>query len=477
MTGPRPVSRRENHCTLNLDISFKPTDPDLTWLLLRDSAVPMGIKDTQGNYLLVNAPLRNLACTRWSEGDDILDSHLFPPPMARRIRQADKRLIQDASVFTEEFELDCPDHKLPVLVVEFPILGADAEVIAIGLLVIDSSRRDGHLDASARALARSEQANNRLQKTLRELEVRATTDRLTGAWNRAWLEETLVNEVSRAERYGHPLSILLLDLDHFKLINDEHGHAVGDTVLREFARRIGTCDRGPDSLVRWGGEEFVVLCPNTPLHSAAMLAERIRFVIGERRFADVGRVTCSVGVAEFMVGETWMEWFSRADAALYRAKNAGRDRVDLAPETRDDVDGTDSRYVQLVWRRAYECGHDEIDAQHQDLFRVTNKLLDAVLGERPDDELATAVKHLLDKLAEHFRHEEKIIRAAGFPGAEAHAAVHDDLLERAHEMLTGFITDGRNIGELFVFLAQDIVTRHLLRADRQFFPHLATASA
>lgn len=167
---------------------------------------------------------------------------------------------------------------------------------------------------------------------------KAMIDGLTGLWNRSYFEARLVSELSLARRARQPLACLMLDLDHFKHINDRHGHPFGDEVLRSIGQLLGEASRNEDVVCRYGGEEFVILAPNTSAEAAAELAERVRSTI-ERftwncRGQDV-KVTCSVGVADLQHGTPSV--LELADAALYQAKHAGRNRVvvaDLPPQTR-----------------------------------------------------------------------------------------------------------------------------------------------
>ncbi len=169
-----------------------------------------------------------------------------------------------------------------------------------------------------------------LQAANAELQRLATTDRLTGAWNRAHLEETLVGEMGRAERYQQPLSLLIFDIDHFKAINDTHGHLVGDEVLIELIRRIRAHLRAVDVLARWGGEEFVLLLPHCGAAEALQVAEKLRALVAESPFPVAGWVTASFGLAQWQPKESLDTWLKRADDALYAAKAAGRNRVRLA---------------------------------------------------------------------------------------------------------------------------------------------------
>lgn len=165
----------------------------------------------------------------------------------------------------------------------------------------------------------------------------AATDPLTGLLNRGNLWPCLSALIASAERYGRRLGCMLIDLDEFKKVNDEHGHEAGDDVLREVARRFHSQCRGSDSVLRYGGEEFLILAPETPPDAASALAARIKHAISSRPFVvrSFGRmtalpVTISVGLANWHGGLTGEQLIARADGALLRAKRSGRDRVVVA---------------------------------------------------------------------------------------------------------------------------------------------------
>jgi diguanylate cyclase (GGDEF)-like protein len=167
----------------------------------------------------------------------------------------------------------------------------------------------------------------------RIVERQALVDGLTGLANRRQGEDSLTAEIARAERLGTPFTLVLADLDDFKVVNDAHGHAVGDDVLREFASVLRTTVRDSDLAGRWGGEEFLLLLPGADAVGGAQLAERIRASLSERSFAgrdgQVVTVTCSFGVAQHHAGGDERELFAAADRALYRAKREGKNRVEL----------------------------------------------------------------------------------------------------------------------------------------------------
>ena len=162
---------------------------------------------------------------------------------------------------------------------------------------------------------------------------RSMTDALTGLRNRYGLQRSLQREVADARRYGRPLTCLMIDLDHFKHVNDTYGHAAGDAALVQVARVLTEVVRGSDVVCRYGGEEFLVLAPETGLDGALALGEKIRAAAKERAYGDGERVfplTFSIGASQLRDGESAHDMIARADDALYHAKESGRDRVEAA---------------------------------------------------------------------------------------------------------------------------------------------------
>ncbi len=172
--------------------------------------------------------------------------------------------------------------------------------------------------------------NAELQALTLRLEEMATTDALTAIYNRRKFNQLIKTEIARAQRYGEPLSLIILDIDHFKQVNDTFGHKAGDRVLVALANLMRSTSRAVDIIARWGGEEFVVLAPGTDVTTAATAAERLRERIARRSFPSCGAVTASFGVAGYRAGDTADQLFTRADGALYKAKQKGRNRVEVA---------------------------------------------------------------------------------------------------------------------------------------------------
>jgi diguanylate cyclase len=203
---------------------------------------------------------------------------------------------------------------------------------------IEQQRRaqlDERLNHMTSRLKAVEQESTHLRAHLRQRRVEAMRDPLTGIANRLAFEERLAREYARCKRHGHPLSLLVLDVDHFKSINDGYGHKAGDRALKLIARQLRGNLRESDFLGRYGGEEFVALLPDTPHEGVAGVAEKLRLAIENSDFHHHGKkvpVTISIGYAHFLTGERSEDVFQRADEALYRAKAEGRNRCCGSPE-------------------------------------------------------------------------------------------------------------------------------------------------
>jgi diguanylate cyclase (GGDEF)-like protein/PAS domain S-box-containing protein len=170
--------------------------------------------------------------------------------------------------------------------------------------------------------------NAELEEKVREVEYISNTDSLTSIANRKKFEEELKKEAARANRYSHPLSLSIFDLDFFKNINDTHGHKTGDLVLQKISRLVLNHIRKVDFFARWGGEEFTIIFPDLDLENTILVAEKLRTLISQYEIEPDLFVTCSFGVSEYVEDELVEEMFQRADRALYRAKELGRNRVE-----------------------------------------------------------------------------------------------------------------------------------------------------
>jgi diguanylate cyclase (GGDEF)-like protein len=241
-----------------------------------------------------------------------------------------------------------PDREthIEIALTQDPALHIDVQLVPLRAV---SDEQPGFLivarDITSRRLAQSalEEANERLREHVREIErlqgelrEQANSDALTGLYNRRHLDEMLPRILERAGRGGLPVSAILIDLDHFKAVNDRHGHEAGDALLEEIGRQLAVRTRPEDIACRYGGEEFALILPHTPLAVALERAESIRAAFRAVRIAEIAAdppPTLSAGIAVFPEhGITQDALLRAADRALYCAKEAGRDCVRVAGE-------------------------------------------------------------------------------------------------------------------------------------------------
>lgn len=194
------------------------------------------------------------------------------------------------------------------------------------IVTIDSFRSLLEQEVQARTAELLEK-NRELERLNLELERQATRDALTGAYNRMKFDTFLESEVRRCSRYQRAMTLAMLDIDHFKSVNDRHGHPGGDTVLRQLVSLVRDHIRESDVLARWGGEEFMILFIETPLDESRHVSEKLRQRIESHAFDVVGSLTCSIGLTELRPDDTPESLNDRVDEALYEAKRNGRNRL------------------------------------------------------------------------------------------------------------------------------------------------------
>ncbi|WP_240377934.1 GGDEF domain-containing protein [Bacillus piscicola] len=214
----------------------------------------------------------------------------------------------------------------PGLYETVPAIAACVEAIFLSLALGDKinlikKEMNSHLEEKV------QERTQQLEEATRRLEQLANTDRLTNIPNRMSLDLDLDTQLQEATANGTPFSLILLDVDHFKAVNDQYGHQVGDMVLTETANLLKDNVRKTDKIGRWGGEEFLVISPHTEIEEAQELAERIRQCFETHSFEEVDQTTASFGVASYVEGDTLKSLLSRCDKALYEAKEKGRNLV------------------------------------------------------------------------------------------------------------------------------------------------------
>ncbi len=281
--------------------------------------------------------------------EDLLDQSAQPSRAPLDVILLDGTTLPASQVATilPRFAAELRSRSDTRTVSQIALLPADAEDLAAILLdigvddVVEAPVTDGELSLRLDAALRRKYQSDRLRETVRDGLRAAVTDPLTGLYNRRYVQPHLVRMAEAARRAGTDFAMMVLDIDHFKAINDSYGHAVGDRVLIGVARRLTACLRGEDLVARIGGEEFMVAMPDATVAEAQVAAERLREAISGRPF-DIGpagkpiTVTMSIGVAmaaQLCAGDTFGgidALFDRADAALYRAKTSGRNMVNVA---------------------------------------------------------------------------------------------------------------------------------------------------
>jgi diguanylate cyclase (GGDEF)-like protein/PAS domain S-box-containing protein len=289
-------------------------------------AAPVGawVTTTDGTFEHVNP-----ACSRlWGyEPTELVGQHftvVVPPESRIRLRAVHDRLIAGGGQVREEWELLAQDRsRHRVAANACRVLGGDGQYRKV-TFVVDVSEQDRLAGALAQADAELAEANLRLAHL-------AAHDSLTGLPDHRRSHELLVQAMEIAERYGRDLAVAVVDLDRFKVINDTFGHMEGDQVLIEFARQVQNQLRAVDAVGRLGGEEFLVVLPETTAAGAVVVLDRVRTACWDHLHTPDGRpVEFNAGVVGFVAHEIPQMLLRRADAALARAKDAGRNRTELA---------------------------------------------------------------------------------------------------------------------------------------------------
>lgn len=292
-------------------------------------------------------------------------------------------------------------------------------------------------------------------------------DKLTGIYNRSYLDERILEETELANRHGTPLSILFFDLDHFKNVNDTYGHSYGDMVLKEITIAVKEHLRKSDVFARWGGEEFAILMPATTLLGAVNTSEKIRAKLEAVVHPAVGQVTASFGAAEYFADEYIGSWFNRVDKALYIAKTNGRNTVSASEDSRSDI----SVQVKIKWTDEWLCGNESIDKDHIDLLKYGNALIESSYNLNTRGELIENTGIFIDLVKKHFENEENILRRVGYSKLDEHVEYHRTLIEKALNLRQNLEEGGADSKELFHYLMNEVVIGHLAKEDSKFFSY------
>lgn len=296
----------------------------------------------------------------------------------------------------------------------------------------------------------------------------AIKDQLTGLYNRYYFEKVVAEEVKRCDRADMPLSMIIFDLDHFKHVNDDYGHDVGDEVLKRIAQKVSKGIRNSDKLVRWGGEEFAILLPDTSEFSAEVLAEKMRELIEKAEMPFEGNITASFGIALRLPYEPFTEWFRRVDQALLSAKASGRNCVRVAESAKE------KHYispVKLIWTEQFNSGHPTIDKEHRQLFALANKLIEYGFKAETLGKAMSVYKDITQHIEMHLSHEEDILKAIDYPedALQNHKKIHRRLLEMMQMQSEALALGKTKPSDVFLRLVEEVVFNHMLIEDLKFY--------
>ena len=276
--------------------------------------------DLEGNFTSLNKAAERISGYSSSEVIGMPFEHFVAPEYHPLVKQMTELKLAGRDSTIYEVELLTKNGRRIPIELNTRLMFENGKPVGIQGIARDSRMRKKLEDDLRRRNEELEEANTTIRSLMNE-------DSLTKLANRRSLEDTLAKAISLAKRSGHPLTLVLCDVDRFKSINDNFGHAAGDEILSAFGGLLGISCRKEDTAARYGGEEFVLLLPNTPLEAAIEFAERVRIRTESLSVPSGARITASFGVTAFTPEDTSDTFISRADAALYLAKERGRNQV------------------------------------------------------------------------------------------------------------------------------------------------------
>ncbi len=296
----------------------------------------------------------------------------------------------------------------------------------------------------------------------------ASTDALTQIPNRTKLYAEIDRIMAEADETHMPVSAAMFDLDFFKDVNDAFGHPAGDLVLKNTATLCRDIIRPSDTIYRLGGEEFLIIMPQTDIEGAHSATRKLRIAIAEYRHDQVGIVTASFGIAERRPKETFASWYKRTDNAVYEAKRIGRNCVvrDSEIETRPIIS------IGLAWRVEWESGFPAIDFQHHSIHKLGVRLMELAIGDTPLATLLTEIDFMQKAILDHFVFEESILESVRFEHLDTHRLIHQKLLNKGKMLKRAFSEGNVNPSLVYSFIVNDLIVGHIIDEDTKFFPYL-----
>lgn len=433
------------------------SESELFTIAFNHAAIGMAIVDISGQWLKVNQSFCNL--TEYTEEE--LTNLTFqdithPDDLQEDLSQVQKLLNKEIESYQLEKRYITKTGKVVHIILSVSLVYNDAGAPSFFISQI--------------------QDITKLKSYESELLKLVSEDYLTGIGNRRYFYEQAEREIRRSGRTKLPISILMIDIDHFKRINDIHGHKVGDDVLKQIASVIKSSIRSIDILGRVGGEEFATLFPETNDTQAYILAERIRNRVATSTLQIPNRenATVSIGVATFCGDSTPLDQrIQQADKTLYRAKELGRNRTETFIDSQSiemhSKMASHSTLVNLAWNKSFESGNSQIDTQHMSLFEASNELLSCLIECEDTSQCFASLDRLVDHVKNHFETEEAILRAAKFGDIDRHARIHTQLVTKLLAIKNSLAHNPHAIGEVFSFISVDVIRNHLVLEDTKFF--------
>jgi len=301
-----------------------------------------------------------------------------------------------------------------------------------------------------------------------ELESKYILDRFTGVYTRDYFNFRLKEEVSHVQRNKYPIAMIYFDLDHFKNVNDVYGHSAGDEVLLEVVAVVKSIIRIEDVFSRWGGDEFILLLPNTDLNGAKFVADRIRSEIESLEISKAYGVTASIGYSQWKLKEYLESWFLRTDQALYTSKNTGKNKVTVSDHMLEK-----NILVRVDWDGASNSGCEIIDDEHKAILKRCNIIVESALEQSSFDETIRNVEVLMLEMEQHFKDEIQILKDIDYPEIEKHQNIHDALMKKTNSIFQKTIQRDITAVEFFTFLLLTVVEGHFKNEDVKYFQYLS----
>jgi diguanylate cyclase (GGDEF)-like protein/hemerythrin-like metal-binding protein len=314
-------------------------------------------------------------------------------------------------------------------------------------------------------LLETSQSVYRLKIINKELSDLALIDRLTKLANRHYFEHDLEFLIAISKRNKSKISILIIDLDRFKLVNDTFGHLVGDDVLKQTAQILENSVRASDRVFRWGGEEFIVVTPDTDNKQATIVAEKICQSFRDAKFDVVGNITVSIGLASYDENENVDGWIKRADLALYQAKQSGRDKWVAWL----DDEALPIHFSRFKWTAEFESGNPEIDNDHKLLAEYVNQLHDLIVEHYPIDTIHEFIVKTNKHIEAHFAKEEALLIKHKYNDYIEHRAIYQRMLAEYQIIVKKAINGDISLSALLSYLVEKVLIHHILDDDKPFF--------